>query len=493
MDGTQTTPAAVIPQHAMYPLSALDVLFERTTFVTGWLVEGTIDSVALGAALTRLTEKWRMLAGRLVSQNVSEKIEWYLRIPLGPLPSHDEYPTFSLTTTISGQPLTDYVSIPFTSPSPSFPPIIFIHPSTPRRYSIWEGTSHPLTCWHLTYFPAGAENNRDYTCIGFSRSHGLFDGGGAAMVMRALVAEMNGTDWVVPPLPLAYPRTNVNPIKECVEREVRIQDAQLGGSGNDYSGMAILGIKGALKLAAWHVKEKWWGGAQRQIVLLPKDGLTALVEAARSEIKKCKGNAAGITTGDVLVAWLLKTIYSEGTSPDTTVNCGNLASFRHLIPSSDQSIELYPHNAFAPLPYPLFTVSDLQTIPLHELTHILHTTRSSYSLNHVGQGYKLVTQSVTTFLVSPNAHENLLVSNVSASRILESDWRAVGAKRTVCGYRYQVTPNELLLTNSIFIAGRLEDGSTVLDVTLNKLRAGLLMEEVRRLSGFRRMRVDIDA
>jgi hypothetical protein len=148
-------------------------------------------------------------------------------------------------------------------------------------------------------------------------------------------------------------------------------------------------------------------------------------------------------------------------------------------------MDLYPHNAFIPLPYPLFKVSDLQAIPLHELTYILHTARLAYSLNHVGQAYKLVTQSVTTFLVSPHAHENLLVSNVSASRILESDWTAIGAKRTVCGYRYQITPNELLLTNSVFIAGRLADGSTVLDVTLSKAKARLLVNEVKSLEKMR--------
>lgn len=72
MDATQITSTASALQYALYPLSALDVLFERTTFVTGWLVEGTIDSVALAAALRRVTEKWRMLAGRLVSQKVNE-------------------------------------------------------------------------------------------------------------------------------------------------------------------------------------------------------------------------------------------------------------------------------------------------------------------------------------------------------------------------------------------------------------------------------------
>ncbi|KXN92861.1 hypothetical protein AN958_07058 [Leucoagaricus sp. SymC.cos] len=479
MDDAQVVSAS---KFALHPLNAFDVLFERTTFVTGWLVEGTLDSRALAAALTRVTEKWRMLAGRLVSQKVGKQAEWYLRVPLGPLPPQTEYPTFSLTTTISEQPLTHYVPIPFTSPSPSFPSNIFIHPSTPRQYSLWESTGHPITCWHLTYFPGGMVNgpSRDYTCIGFSRSHGLFDGGGAAMVMRALVAEMNGTEWTVPPLPLEYPNANVNPVKERVEEEVRMQEYQR--ACNDYSNMAVLGIKGALKLAAWHTREKWWRGAQRQIILLPKLALSSLVDNVRSEIGKWRQGAEGITTGDVLVAWLLKTVYSQGTSPDTVVNCGNLASFRHLIPSPGTSLDLYPHNAFVPLPYPLFKVSDLQTIVLPELTYILHTARSSFSLNHVGQAYKLVMQSVTTFFVSPHAHENLLISNVSASRILESDWRVIGAERTVCGYRYQITPNELLLTNSIFIAGRLDDGSTVLDVTLNKIKAGLLVEEVRKLT-----------
>lgn len=299
------------------------------------------------------------------------------------------------------------------------------------------------------------------------------------MVMRALVAEMNRTEWTVPPLPLEYPNINRNPVKECVEEEVKMQEYQLGS--NDYSNMSVLGIKGALKLVAWHTRERWWRGAQRQTILLPKKALSILVEDVRSDIRKWRESSEGITTGDVLVAWLTKTIYSTGTSPDTIVNCGNLASFRHLIPSSDQSINLYPHNAFIPLPYPLFKVSDLQTIPLPELTYIFHTARTSYSLNHVGQAYKLVTQSVTTFPVSPHAHENFLVSNVSASRILESDWSAIGAERTVCGYRYQITPNELLLTNSVFIAGRLDDGSTVLDVTLSKVKAGLLVDEVKRL------------
>lgn len=74
-----------------------------------------------------------------------------------------------------------------------------------------------------------------------------------------------------------------------------------------------------------------------------------------------------------------------------------------------------------------------------------------------------------------------MISNVSASRILESDWTAVGAKRTLCSYRYQLTPLRLLLTNAVFISGRLDDGSVVLDVTLTEHRLSLLVAEINKL------------
>ena len=237
-------------------------------------------------------------------------MEWYLQIPLGPLPPHADYPTFSLTTTISEQPLVNYVPIPFTWPSPSFPPKIFIHPSTPRQFSLWANPNQPLTCWHLTYFPTGMmnESGRDYTCIGFSRSHGLFDGGGAAMVMDALIAEINGKEWIAPPLPLEYPSVNSNPIKERVEEEVRMQEYR--HENNDYSGVAVLGVNGVLKLAAWHARERWWRGAQRRIILLSKTALESLVGHVRSNIRKWRESAEGISTGDILVAWLLKVRFS---------------------------------------------------------------------------------------------------------------------------------------------------------------------------------------
>jgi len=59
--------------HGLLPLTVFDRMFERTTFVTGWLVEGALDAAALALALDKVTDKWRLLSGRLRSvkdQNV---------------------------------------------------------------------------------------------------------------------------------------------------------------------------------------------------------------------------------------------------------------------------------------------------------------------------------------------------------------------------------------------------------------------------------------
>lgn len=104
------------------------------------------------------------------------------------------------------------------------------------------------------------------------------------------------------------------------------------------------------------------------------------------------------------------------------------------------------------------------------------------AISHVISSYNAL-DSVTAFPANPTADETVVVSNVSASRILESDWSPVGGSRTLCGYRYQLTPTELMMTNSVYIAGRLGDGSVVLDICLRKSRVDLLADAILRLKG----------
>ncbi|KAG6897674.1 hypothetical protein C0992_012423 [Termitomyces sp. T32_za158] len=486
--------------YACYPLTLFDRLFERTTFLTGWLVEGKIDTDALATALTGVTKKWRLLAGRLQSiqdENdvrsrfyppsvlqrfttvVLQVSQWRIKIPLGEIP--EDYETFALTMSTGEHHLSHYLTSPMPLVSRSLPHALFIHPSTPRQYTLWESKSHPLTCWHVTHLPADPSNGgKQYTCIGFARSHGIFDGVGAAAIMRALVSEMRGEDWTAPPLPQGG--FSENPLQLALDARIQAGELQSNTQLEGYHGFVDLGVAGAVKQIAWHVRERWWNGADRRILLMPKDVLLFLTNTVRAEISRSSegSSTSQVTTGDILVAWILKTMYSRGTSPKSVIQCLNLASFRGLLAEDDSSILQYIHNAFVPLPYPSMTVAQLEKYHLHELSCILAESRNALAISHVISSHDALA-SITAFPANPKANENVVVSNVSASRILESDWSAIGAARTVCGYRYQLTPKEVLITNAVYIAGRLDDGSLVLDVSLSKERIDLLVEGVLKL------------
>ncbi|KAF9558209.1 hypothetical protein CPC08DRAFT_709755, partial [Agrocybe pediades] len=470
MEATASAPAP--ERYGLFPLTVFDRMFERTTFVTGWLVEGAIDAALLAAALDRVTEKWRLLAGRLVSVKEQNDVKWYVKTPLGPLPK--DYASYALTTSTSDVPLSKYVPIPLPSVSSSPPPSVFIHSSTPRQYTAWEEADHPLTCWNLTYFPASANNGRDYTCIGFARCHGIFDGGGAAQIIDAVVAELNGGEWKVPPLPLEG--MNLNPVEEILARAALAEKKDF----EDVVAYTPMGPAGFLKLVGYHVKERWWKGADRRVIVMSKGVLDFLVEDVRSTLRREKKQAENVTTGDILVAWIFKTVYSNGTSPKTIVHCTNMASFRAMLEPQFEGALDFPHNAFVPLPYPLLSVGELQAFPLPALANLFMASRLSLSMHHVVSAYKMLQTSC--FPNRPDADETLNISNVSASRILEADWKTLGAKRTICGYRYQATPTDVLFTNALYIAGRLDDGSVVLDVSLTKARFELLSGEVQRLT-----------
>jgi hypothetical protein len=51
--------------HGILPLTLYDDTYSPTNFATSWLVEGLVDESLLRDALHRLTDKWRILSGRL--------------------------------------------------------------------------------------------------------------------------------------------------------------------------------------------------------------------------------------------------------------------------------------------------------------------------------------------------------------------------------------------------------------------------------------------
>ncbi|KAJ7755682.1 hypothetical protein DFH07DRAFT_725723, partial [Mycena maculata] len=161
---------------AQYPLTIFDNSFERSTFLPAGC-QGKIDTDALAAALGRITGKWRVLAGRLQDSRLFFNLNdwgqtktWQVTVPLP-----EDYRTHTFST--SDVPLSTYVTIPLGTSS----------------------ENNSLTCWHVTHFPPREPGEVPYSCVGFARSHGIFDGIGAASVMRPLSAEMRGEEWDVPP------------------------------------------------------------------------------------------------------------------------------------------------------------------------------------------------------------------------------------------------------------------------------------------------------
>lgn len=185
------------------------------------------------------------------------------------------------------------------------PQSVFLHASTPRQCSAWEVTDHPLTCWNVVYFPASANNGVDYTCIGFARSHGIFDGGGAAQITNALVAEMHAREWT-PPLP-PHAGLNLNPVEEAVTREALVKKFSLEIYDGPIGYIPIpIGGAGLTKLIEWHIGERQVRDATRRVVLLPKAVLTDLVKSVKSALRAEGKQVDHVTTGDILAAWIFK-------------------------------------------------------------------------------------------------------------------------------------------------------------------------------------------
>src|ERR1700733_6767600 len=130
-----------------------------------------------------------------------------------------------------------------------------------------------------------------------------------------------------------------------------------------------------------------------------------------------------------------------------------MANLRSFFP---EALRLYPHNCFLPMPYPIMTVGDLQSMPLHVLAHSFAKARSSQSLSLALpiSMYKLCSDALKEkhMPVIPfnlQAQETFIVSNVSIARIINIDWKGVGGKTTVCRYKYILTDAPVNLTNII--------------------------------------------
>ncbi|TFK74728.1 hypothetical protein BDN72DRAFT_759251 [Pluteus cervinus] len=488
-------PTSSVPEpHAVFPLTLLDTLPASSSVNVAWLVRGRLDTELIRTSIGRVTNKWRLLAARVEFAKNEFPYPLQLRIPLAPELDESEYKTFEFTETINTIPLTQYVQLPVPTIHPALPHHLTRHQHTPKFTQEWIKRSLPLLWWHVTHFPSslgGIGIEDDYTCIGFSFPHGVFDGVGSALILRALEAEMYQRDWDAPP-PMQE-GLNANPLLEIIEaRTKELEFVKNDGSNSvPYAFFTIGGIWLVICFLWRHFWQERWYGATKKTLVLPSWMVKDLVDEAKEELQN-EGITTPITTGDVVAAWLYKTIYSDGTPGHHTTFLSNIGSFRVTI-APNVGLQRYPHNCFLPLPYPVLTVTELQATPVYRLACILAQACESRSPEEPIRAYTFLqasyskTKPLAMWYHPPGVDDDLVLSNKAVLKMGEVDWGMVGGKETICVYRSLSSSVPIIFSNMGVVNGWIKgshgsgDGKLVIEIVLNQARWKKLEEWVTNL------------
>jgi len=62
------------PSWTTYPLSLLDFNYKRDLTTLGWIVEARADEFKLESAIAAVTDRWRLLAARVVEHENGSKV-----------------------------------------------------------------------------------------------------------------------------------------------------------------------------------------------------------------------------------------------------------------------------------------------------------------------------------------------------------------------------------------------------------------------------------
>ncbi|EAU89438.2 hypothetical protein CC1G_07664 [Coprinopsis cinerea okayama7 len=461
------------PNVVIYPLGLLDH-FWGANMTKGWIVEGILDIEKIRVALDKVVAKWPLLAGRVRPSPNSTKgqARFEIHIPLQRSPSNQ--PPYNLTSADSPLPISHFVEIPIPAFSDCLPSRLFV---PEQRMALGGLTGYakedaPLTHWHIAYFRHPGE---EYSCLGVNYSHSIFDGIGFAMVMHALEAELKGESWEVPPMP--EPGVNQNPFTTHMEAELA-KDVR-----HKRDPFLQISTGGHFTMASYTLRS-WWHntlyGIRHCNLVIPYAVHTGLAKEARKSLEEAGVVDVRPTSGDVLGAWLMQTMYSDGTSPNRTVTIHNVASLRG---EWGGQFNLYPHNCWAIVPAPIFTVCEVTVRPLHDIAYQLAKARA-VPLAPSGMGFyekfKEVEKRGGSWNVEhEQADEALHISNVSVARVVDLDWRGAGGGRVLCQYKFfPASSSRLRSTNTVGINGRLDNGDLVVNCLVNARRARRLEDEL---------------
>ncbi|GAA5893429.1 hypothetical protein JCM6882_008030 [Rhodosporidiobolus microsporus] len=342
----------------LVPLGILDAQFEPVglccgfvfAFEPGWTADETANLVQrLKQATERVVRKWPLLAGvpKLLGPN-----RWAVDVPdnlelvklLRPLYGFTSISRSEAYHTAAGL---DAPLPPLSSSSSIFlpePKLDFLRPSSlPGSLPAVAKAQLPLLHVHATSFS-------DALAVGVSVPHGVFDGAGTALVLRAIDAEVHGREWVVPPT------LEVNPLLSSLDKladDPTIDPAQplppiLEGWKSAGDKLVLARLAGNL---LW---ETFWHKSSQRYLFLRKE----LVDGLAAKIKE---DAALADEADSDATFSVHLAYNPRSLLDKY-----LPAAARPLPCFD----LYPHNAatpFAPSPSSPLSASDISSIPVASL------------------------------------------------------------------------------------------------------------------------------
>ncbi|KZW01234.1 hypothetical protein EXIGLDRAFT_760993 [Exidia glandulosa HHB12029] len=339
----------------LFPLSSIDQAgVETSASVFGYVLAEAIDTEALRLAAFRVIEKWRLLAGTVEWANKTYNI----RVPLGPI-SHDR---LRFTTSSATVPLgITYPTLADDSAAVlNRPPLTcFRHKDTPNSLSGHAKNAHPIISIHVSVFV-------DFTCVGISCSHGVLDGTGQGMFVRFLDDELHGRPWSPPSFSPANLMQKVIEDLNTGNPLFAEEPAMLANLKREFPPL------GAGSLAAFAGKvgyEYFWHKAEDRGIFLGRNVVEKIVADAKRQ--NASHGRMSISTADILIAWVVKTIYEEEELYEKQqVALVSALSIRSTLAKVDKGIESWPHNAVTPCCSALTTQAAIKNGHVADLAYL---------------------------------------------------------------------------------------------------------------------------
>jgi len=148
-------------------------------------------------------------------------------------------------------------------------------------------------------------------------------------------------------------------------------------------------------------------------------------------------------------------------------------------------ISQYPFNAIFPLASPTVTVQELNRLSLFEVARVFARSREALVLDTALQVHEQQLAAVELVwrhqVWLPRGVEPVLVSNMIPFDVTNVDWTGCGVGRTVLRQKHWTTTIPLEMTNTIVMAGYLDDGSLLLDLHLTKAKRVALEKAIETL------------